>query len=88
MLGFGSIPAYSHLTLAKTFIEKKKFIKAKENIESALNIALALNRNLLKQKLYSIFGDFYAEHNLDSLAIEKYKKSIEKAGIIRDFLEV
>jgi hypothetical protein len=25
---------------------------------------------------------------LDSLAIEKYKKSIEKADIIRDFLEV
>ena len=88
LLGFGSIPAYSHLTLAKTFIEKKEFIKAKENIESALNIALALNHNSLKQKLYSIFGDYYAEQNLDSLAIEKYKKSIEKADIIRDFLEV
>ena len=86
--GFGSIPAYSHLTLAKTFIDKKEFIKAKENIESALNIALALNHNSLKQKLYSIFGDYYAEQNLDSLAIEKYKKSIEKADIIRDFLEV
>ena len=88
LLGFGSIPAYSHLTLAKTFIDKKEFIKAKENIESALNIALALNHNSLKQKLYSIFGDYYAEQNLDSLAIEKYKKSIEKADIIRDFLEV
>ena len=88
LLGFGSIPAYSHLTLAQTFIDQKKFIKAKENIESALNIALALNHNSLKQKLYSIFGDYYAEQNLDSLAIEKYKKSIEKADIIRDFLEV
>ena len=88
LLGFGSIPAYSHLTLAQTFIDQKKFNKAKENIESALNIALALNHNSLKQKLYSIFGDYYAEQNLDSLAIEKYKKSIEKADIIRDFLEV
>ena len=86
--GFGAVPAYSHLTLAQTFIDQKKFNKAKENIESALNIALALNHNSLKLKLYSIFGDYYAEQNLDSLAIEKYKKSIEKADIIRDFLEV
>ena len=86
--GFGAVPAYSHLTLAQTFIDQKKFNKAKENIESALNIALALNHNSLKQKLYSIFGDYYAEQNLDSLAIEKYKKSIEKTDIIRDFLEV